>query len=68
MDSLFLECTYSEEELIALALEEHVKVYPCSHLYIGTMPTDPKILIGFANLTFQQIEQVILRLKKAWVF
>lgn len=65
---LSIECTYSEEELITLALEEHVKVYPCSHLYIGTMPTDPKILIGFANLTFQQIEQGILRLKKAWGF
>lgn len=56
----------SEQELIEKALLHHVKVYATSPLFIGEPPLQPHLLIGFAHLSLQQIEEGIVRLKKAW--
>ncbi|MFZ7945890.1 PLP-dependent aminotransferase family protein [Neobacillus sp. 19] len=57
---------YSETELIEKALKEHVKVYPTSHLFIENLTTQPHLLLGFANLSSQQIQTGLSLLKKSW--
>jgi len=57
---------YSEAELIEKALKENVKVYPASNLFIENHTVHPHLLLGFANLTSQQIQNGLTLLKKAW--
>lgn len=57
---------YSEAELIEKALKENVKVYPASTLFIEDHTVRPHLLLGFANLTSQQIQNGLTLLKKAW--
>lgn len=59
---------YTEQELIHFALNEQIKVYPTSNLYLKQDTSNPKLLLGFANMCSEQIEVGILRLKKAWYF
>lgn len=66
MISFTSDCT--EQELINLAINEEVKVYPTSNLYLEKDYTNPKLLLGFANLTYPQIHEGVARLKKAWYF
>lgn len=66
MISITSNCT--EQELIELAIAEQVKVYPTSNLYVEKDESNPKLLLGFANLTEKQINEGIARLKKAWYF
>lgn len=63
---LRIHTPYSEKELIEKALQQHVKVYPTSHLFIENPPVQPHILLGFANLSLEQIERGICLLKEAW--
>ena len=64
--SITNNCT--EQELIDLAMGEQVKVYPTSNLYLEKDDSNPKLLLGFANLTENQIIEGVARLKKAWYF
>lgn len=59
---------YTEQELINFALNEQIKVYPTSNLYLKQDNSNPKLLLGFANMSIKQIEVGILRLKEAWFF
>ncbi|MEH7204147.1 PLP-dependent aminotransferase family protein [Bacillus safensis] len=63
---LRIHTPYTENELIEKALQQHVKVYPTSHLFIENPPVLPHILLGFANLSLEQIERGICLLKEAW--
>ncbi|MEC1009176.1 PLP-dependent aminotransferase family protein [Bacillus altitudinis] len=63
---LRIHTPYSEKELLEKALQQHVKVYPTSHLFIENPPVQPHILLGFANLSLEQIERGICLLKEAW--
>ncbi|MGM9968211.1 MULTISPECIES: hypothetical protein [unclassified Rummeliibacillus] len=49
MISITSNCT--EQELIQLAIDEQVKVYPMSILYVEKDDSNPKVLLGYANLT-----------------
>lgn len=60
--------SYTEQQLIQLALNEQVKVYPTSNLYLTEDCSNPKLLLGFANVSNEEIERGILQLKKAWDF
>lgn len=55
----------SEEEAIQKALNVGVSVYPCSTSYYKTSNRQ-MIILGYGGLTFEQIEEGILRLKELW--
>lgn len=59
---------YTEQELIHFALNEQIKVYPTSNLYLEQDDSNTMLLLGFANVSIKQIEEGIARLKKAWYF
>jgi GntR family transcriptional regulator / MocR family aminotransferase len=57
----------SEEELINMAMEVGVKVYPTSVYYDDPkVNQEPKILLGFGGLTESEIVAGIQLLKKVW--
>ncbi|WP_245890101.1 MocR-like pyridoxine biosynthesis transcription factor PdxR [Rummeliibacillus pycnus] len=55
----------SEEEAIEKAISVGVQIYPSSNSYVGP-PTQQMVIIGYGGLTFEEIEEGILRLKKVW--
>ena len=59
---------FSEQQFIDFAMNEQVKVYPTSNLYVNKSISNPQLLLGFANLTEAQIREGITRLRKAWDF
>lgn len=59
---------YTEQELIHFALNEQIKVYPTSNLYLEQDDSNTKLLLGFANVTIEQMDDGIARLKKVWYF
>ncbi|MDF2725562.1 MAG: GntR family transcriptional regulator, partial [Paenibacillus sp.] len=56
----------SETELIRLASEQGVRVYPSSVYRVGSPPDRPAVLLGFGGLDERQIEDGIERLALAW--
>jgi GntR family transcriptional regulator/MocR family aminotransferase len=58
--------TTSEEELTFLAEQKGVKVYPFHNYYIGKRKREPKILLGFARLTEEEIRKGVALLYEAW--
>lgn len=62
---LKLPNTLSEEEALQSALRVGVSVYPCSTSYYKTS-NQQMIILGYGGLSFEQIEEGILRLKEVW--
>lgn len=57
----------SEKEAIEKALSVGVQIYPCSTSYHH--PTYQRmVIIGYGGLSFEEIEEGILRLKKVWCY
>ncbi|MBM7632078.1 PLP-dependent aminotransferase family protein [Geomicrobium sediminis] len=56
----------SEEELIRRAETLGVAVYPTSIYYANEKPVTSQVLLGFAGLSEETIEEGIQTLKKAW--
>ncbi|GGG15878.1 GntR family transcriptional regulator [Lysinibacillus alkalisoli] len=56
-----------EATLLDRALQMGVKVYPSSDLYITHDELTPHILMGFANVTDEQMFMGVAQLKKAWL-
>ncbi|WP_391115928.1 PLP-dependent aminotransferase family protein [Psychrobacillus sp. L3] len=61
-----LQSSVGEEILIQQALEQGVKVYPTSNLYIGYKPEFSILKLGFSNLSIEEIQLGVQLLKKAW--
>ncbi|MDQ0196483.1 MocR-like pyridoxine biosynthesis transcription factor PdxR [Paenibacillus wynnii] len=51
-----LESKVSEEEIAKQALHKGVKVYPASNYFAGDKPNNPTFLLGYSNLTRNQIQ------------
>lgn len=62
----FPEIDYTEQELEELACRAGVKVYPLSSYYITGGTKRPTILLGYANLSEQEIEEGLRILKSVW--
>lgn len=59
----------SEKEAIQKALSAGVSVYPCSTSFYSKSYSKSNwqmIILGYGGLTFEQIEEGILRLKEVW--
>ncbi len=57
----------TEEELIRLAREQEVRVYGLSDYYItDTEKRNQTIVLGYANMTEEEIKEGVRRLKEAW--
>ena len=64
---LTFENGMTEEELIQKAKERDIRVYGLSDYCIGAEDrTEPTILLGYANLTEEQIKEAIGILRKCW--
>ncbi|PLT29878.1 MocR-like pyridoxine biosynthesis transcription factor PdxR [Peribacillus deserti] len=57
---------FTEEELIEKALEHGVVIYPASHFYKKNQPPTTTVLIGFAGVSEDNIQEGIKKLKAAW--
>lgn len=57
---------FSEKELIEKAKEHGVKIYPASLFYKRQPPTTT-VLIGFAGVSEDNIQEGIKKLKAAWI-
>lgn len=55
-----------EEQLVRLAAEKGVKVYPVSEYFIGKRQKKTEIILGFARLSEEEISTGIRLLKEAW--
>ncbi len=57
-----------EEEMVRLALENGVKVYPISPYFINEVPAKYKstVLLGYAELSEKKIIEGIGRIREAW--
>lgn len=64
----------SEEEIISLAKDQRVKVYPLSEYAIGGggkeepvwIERKPTVILGYATLSEREIEKAAGRLLRAW--
>ena len=63
---LKIETTISEEELIMKAKQQNVIVYPGDELFVDAYTSARFILLGFANLSEEQIVEGVEALKIAW--
>jgi GntR family transcriptional regulator/MocR family aminotransferase len=63
---LTVHTTCSAERLIELALDEGVRVYGAHHTDVHGRGEYPKIYLGFGGIRLEDMEQGILRLRKAW--
>ena len=55
----------TEEELISLALEQNIRIYGMSEYYIEERKTEhPTILLGYAQMTEEEIKEALFILKK----
>lgn len=62
----FPDTPYTEEELTELARKAGIKVYPLSAYFITGKAKHPTILLGYANLSEQEIENGLQILKRVW--
>ena len=59
----------SEEALMQAAEEAGVRVYPTSRYWSGAMPDDMRyVLVGFAGIPVEKIDEGIRKLAEAWGF
>ncbi len=58
----------SESEIVGLAREEKIRVYPVSSYFIGGVSAEyeSSVLLGYGALSEKQIDEGIKRLIKAW--
>lgn len=56
----------SEDQLIRLAYQNGVTVYPCSQYFYENTPSFPHIQLGFGNLSEDKMKEGVARLHKAW--
>ncbi len=63
---LKMEKSRSEEEWIARALIEEVRVYPLSEYCIDHNPRDPVLILGYATMGLKEIPAALERLQTAW--
>lgn len=61
-----IQTKYSEAELIQLAKNHGVKVYPTSVYYIKNQPDEVMLKIGFSNCSIEEIKLGVSLLYKAW--
>lgn len=66
--ALRLGKSLDEEEMVRLALENGVKVYPISPYFINEVPAKYKstVLLGYAELSEKKIIEGIGRIREAW--
>lgn len=64
--ALKLNTHFSEEQLIMKAKQQNVIVYPVNELFIDKQSSSQYILLGFANLSDEQIIQGVEGLQNAW--
>ena len=56
-----------EEELIAAAKKAGIKVYGLSGYYVALKPSTPAtILLGYANMREESIDEAVKTLKEVW--
>ena len=55
-----------EEQLVTLAAEKGVKVYPFHDYFIGKNRKGTRIILGFARLTEKEIQKGVSLLIEAW--
>lgn len=55
-----------EQQLVRLAAEKGVKVYPVSEYFIGSKLEKTEILLGFARLSEGEIRKGLALLREAW--
>jgi len=64
---LIIENGMSEKELVLRAAEEKLKVYPLSdYMLVQKEKAPPTIVLGFAGIPTEQLEEAILILLKSW--
>ena len=58
----------SESEIVGLAREEKIRVYPVSSYFIGGVSAkyESSVLLGYGALSEKQIDEGVKRLVKAW--
>ncbi len=63
-----LKTGINEGDMVKYALDQGVKVYPISTYFIKEIPQtyESTVLLGYGALSETQIEEGILKLKKAW--
>ena len=70
-DSLLKKQEYSYDdngELIKLAKEKNIRIYGMSEYYIEKRDSEnPTILLGYANLTEEEIREALNELKKVFI-
>ena len=67
---MFTHRERTEQELIALAAGQGVKVYGLSSYFIGKeqrRKESSSVILGYASLTEEEIEEGAARLKQAWL-
>lgn len=62
----FQNAMYSEAELVERAEQAGIKVYPLSAYYITGCSVHPTVLLGYANLTEEEMEDGLHLLEKMW--
>lgn len=62
----FPDIPYTEQELEERAYEAGVKVYPLSSYFIEGSTERPTLLLGYANLSEQEIKTGLQILKRVW--
>lgn len=60
-----LESNAEEHRIAELALRYGVRVYPASSYFVGIKPQGPVFLLGYSNLTENQIKMGVNRLMLA---
>ena len=64
---LLIENGMSEKELVLRAAEENLKVYPLSdYMLVKKEKGTPTIVLGFAGIPTEQLEEAIMILLKSW--
>ena len=57
---------WTEQELVRLAAEAGVRVYPLSEYCIDDRVYEPAVLLGYAAVTEDEIRQSVRILSKVW--
>ena len=57
---------FSEEELVARAADQSVRVHPLSRYCHAVPPLPSTVVLGFAGLSEDQLAQAAERLRAAW--
>ena len=64
---LMIENGMSEKELVLRAAEDNLKVYPLSdYMLVKKEKATPTIVLGFAGIPTEQLEEAIMILLKSW--